>query len=135
VRPEALLFANAAVIDDSGLLDIKGSAWRYFEPERFPATLAGSVCGILIVEDADYGAIHTIEVEVGDEHGHVVPTAGAVTSDCTEPSQEMTIGRIAFVCPFMAVIREPTVVTARVTCDGAPLGDLDLIVRAKRDDA
>jgi len=135
VRPEALLFANTAAIDEGGLLNVHGSAWRYFEPDAFPATLAGAVCGILIVEDADYGAIHTIEVEVGDDQGHAVRTAGAVTTDCTAPSQEMTIGRIAFVCPFVAVIREPTLVTARVTCDGAPLGDLDLIVRAKSDDA
>jgi hypothetical protein len=128
---EALILANAAGIDpETGLLDVQGTGWRYFEPAAYPATISGNICGTVLVEDGDYGGLHELALQVGDEAGQVARAIGALTFDCTEPSERMTVGRLVFHWPFATVVRGPTVVTASAEMGGRRLGSLEVIARA-----
>jgi hypothetical protein len=127
---EALILANTASVEN-GMLNANGIGWRYFEsPTGYPATLSGSVCGTMIVEDADYGTIRELTLTVGDDAGQVAPATGSLTFDCTEPSEQMTVGRLVFAWPFGIVVRGPTVVTASLSMGGDELGRQEFIARA-----
>lgn len=131
---EALILANEAALED-GMLNAHGIGWRFFEPpDAYPATLGGSICGTMIVEDADYGEIHELALMVSDDAGQVAATTGSLTFDCTEPSEQMTVGRLVFAWPFVTTVRGPTIVTATVSIGGEELGRQEVIARAPADD-
>jgi hypothetical protein len=133
---ETLILANAAGINsETGLLDVHGTGWRYFEPAAYPATISGNICGTVLVEDDDYGALHELSLKVGDDNDHVARTVGALIFDCTEPSERMTVGRLVFHWPFSTVVRAPTVVTASVAMGDQQLGAVECIARAPTADA
>jgi len=129
MKLEAILMANAATIDANSLLNVKGSCWRFVERAEFPETIGGSVCGTILIEDEDFGAIHVVSADVFDDSGHVEGATGSVLFNCLEPSSEMTTPRLAFAIPFATVIHEPTVLKASVKSDGDELGALSVIVR------
>jgi hypothetical protein len=129
MKLEAILMANAATIDASSLLSVEGSCWRFVERWNFPETVGGSVCGVILIEDEDFGAVHVISADVFDDSGHVEGSSGSVLFNCMEPSSEMTTPRLAFAIPFATVIHEPTVLKASVKANGAELGALSVIVR------
>ena len=133
---ETLILANAASINaETGLLDVQGIGWQYFEPAAYPASIMGTICGTVLVEDGDYGDQHELTLEVSDDDGHVVRTVGALSFDCTERSERMTVGRLVFHWPFTTVVRAPTVVRASVTMGGQQLGSVEFIARAPSGDA
>jgi hypothetical protein len=127
MKVEAILLANAAMVDPNSLLNVEGACWRYVERDAFPTTLGGNVCGVVLIEDADFGSVHTISLEVFDDSGQVAGSAGSMIFDCREASEEMSTPRLAFAIPFVTVIREPTLLKARVTSNGGelagPFGD------------
>ena len=128
---ETLILANVAGINpETGLLDVQGIGWRYYEPTAYPATITGNICGTVLVEAGDYGSIHELELEVGGDDGQVGRAVGALTFDCTEPSELMTVGRLVFHWPFTTVVRAPTVVTASIAKGGEQLGAIEFIARA-----
>jgi hypothetical protein len=129
VKLEAILMANATLIDENSLLTVEGACWRFVERADFPETVSGSVCGVILIEDEDFGAVHVISANVFDDSGHVEGSSGSVFFDCLEPSSEMTTPRLAFAIPFATVIHEPTVLKASVKSDGDELGALSVIVR------
>ena len=131
MKIEAILWANAGMVDANSLLHLEGGGWRFVELESFPHSLAGSVCGVMLVEDGDFGSIHTISFAVSDDSGHVEGAAGSMTIDASEASEEMSTPRIAFAFPFHVVVRDPTLLKASVTSNGGVLGGLSLIVRRK----
>lgn len=129
VKIEAILWANAAVVDANALLNVEGASWRYVERDFFPATLSGNVCGVVLVEDEDFGSLVTVSLEVFDDSGQVDGSAGSMIFDCREVSAEMSVSRLPFAFPFMTVIREPTLLKARVVSNGGELAGLAVIVR------
>ena len=129
MRVEAILLANAAVVDANGLLSVEGGGWRFVERDDFPTTLAGSVCGVVAVEDEDFGSIHTISMEVFDDAGQVDRSAGSMIMDARQASAEMSIARLPFAFPFMTVVREPTLLKAKVVSKGGEPAALSVIVR------
>jgi hypothetical protein len=131
---EALILANGATIEN-GLLNAHGIGWRFFEPATaYPATLAGSVCGTMIVEDSDYGETHELALKISDDAGRVAMATGSLTFDCTVPSEQMTVGRLVFAWPFAVTVRDPTIVTATVVMNGQELGRQEVIARAPADE-
>ena len=129
MKLEALLIANAAMIDANSLLNVDGACWRFLERAGFPETVGGTVCGVILIEDEDFGAVHVISADVFDDSGHVDGASGSVLFNCMEPSSEMTTPRLAFAIPFATVVHEPTVLKASVKSDGTELGGLSVIVR------
>ena len=129
MKLEAILMANATMIDADSLLNVEGSCWRFIERANFPETVGGTVCGVILIEADDFGAVHVISADVFDDSGHVDGATGSVLFNCMEPSSEMTTPRLAFAIPFATVIREPTVLKASVKWDGEELGSLSVIVR------
>ena len=131
---EALILANEAALEN-GMLNAHGIGWRFFEPPHaYPATLGGSICGTVIVEDADYGAVHELVLMVSDDAGQVAVASGSLTFDCTEPSEQMTVGRLVFAWPFVITVRGPTVLVATVSMGGEELGRQEVIARARASD-
>ena len=129
MKLEAILMANTAMIDANSLLSLEGSSWRFVERANFPETVGGTVCGVILIEDDDFGAVHVISADIFDDSGHVEGSSGSVLFNCLEPSSEMTTPRLAFAIPFATVIHEPTVLKASVKSDGGELGGLSVIVR------
>ncbi len=129
MRVEAILLANAAMIDENHLLRVEGGAWRFCEYDLFPATVAGNLCGVVEVEHEDFGSVHPIGMRVFDEAGQVDGSSGSMTIDAGSPSVEPSTPRIAFAFPFQTVVREPTVLKASVTSGGTEIGVLSVIVR------
>lgn len=126
---EAILLANAAMVDENALLRVEGAAWRYVERDFFPTTLAGNICGVILVEDNDFGSVHTLSLSVLDDSGHVDGTDGSMTIDSREESREMSIPRLPFAFPFVTVVRAPTVLKAIVRSNGGELAALEVLVR------
>lgn len=129
MKIEAILFANAAMVNEQQLLVVDGGGWKYVEPAGFPMTLAGSICGVIGVELEDFGATHELAGTVFDDSGQVDGSSGSITVDAREESEQMTTPRFAFAIPFVTVVRGPTVLKASVTSNGAVLGGLSVIVR------
>lgn len=129
MKLEAILIANAATVEANALLNVEGACWQFLERSDFPDTVGGSICGVILIADEDFGAVHVISADVYDDSGHVEASSGSVLFNCLEPSSEMTIPRLAFAIPFATVVHEPTVLKASVKSDGAELGGLSVIVR------
>jgi hypothetical protein len=132
VKVEAILLANAAMIDANSLLNVEGACWRFVDRPNFPETISGNVCGVVLVEDEDFGIVHTIALEVFDDSGQVDGSAGSMLFDCRHASEEMSTPRLAFAFPFTTVVREPTLLQARVTLNGDELASLSVIIRRTR---
>ena len=67
MKIEAILLANAATVDEGSLLNVEGACWRFVEHDEFPTTVTGSVCGVVLIEDDDFGSVHTLSLEVSDD--------------------------------------------------------------------
>lgn len=132
MKIEAILWANAAMVDANALLNVEGGSWRYVERDFFPTTLAGNVCGVVLVDDEDFGSLVTVTLDVFDDSGQVDGSSGSMIFDCREVSEEMSVSRLPFAFPFMTVIREPTLLKAKVVSNGSELAGLSVIVRRTR---
>ena len=92
MKLEAILMANATMIDANSLLNVEGSCWRFVERASFPETVGGTVCGVILIEDDDFGAVHVISADVFDDSGHVEGSTGSVLFNCMEPSGRLARG-------------------------------------------
>jgi hypothetical protein len=132
VKIEAILLANAAAVNEHGLLVVDGGGWRYIEVEEFPGGVGGSVCGVVELEPDDFGSVHAVALQVFDDAGQVDGSSGSMVMDAREVSAEMSSPRLPFAIPFMSVLRGPTVLNAKVTSNGGELAGLSVIVRRKQ---
>jgi hypothetical protein len=132
MKIEAILFANAAMVNENGLLVVDGGGWRYVELPEFPMAVGGSICGVVGLEAEDFGLVHALALRTFDEAGQVDGSAGSIMMDARSASAEMSSPRLPFAIPFATVIREPTVLKASVTSNGGELAGLSVVVRRKQ---
>jgi hypothetical protein len=89
---EAILLANAAAVEGN-LLRVEGGGWGFVEPDFFPTTIGGSLCGVLAVDADDFGSTFSLELSVTDTAGEV-DAHGSMIIDARETSVEMSTPRI-----------------------------------------
>jgi hypothetical protein len=135
MRVEAVMFANAAAVDNS-LLAVQGGGWEHYQCTMFPATVSGYVAGILALDDDQHGSLPTVGLEVFDESGQVEASLASMIAIGTRPETVQGVPyRVAFAIPFMTVAKGPTVVKARLSEAGEELAVLTFAVRGGVPDA
>src|SRR5438445_9931664 len=100
MKIEAILLANAAMIDGNSLLNVEEACWKYVERDFFPTTVGGNVCGNVLIEDEDFGSVHMVSIEVFDDAGQVAGSSGSMVFDSRQTSEEMSTPRLPFSFPF-----------------------------------
>ena len=134
---EAMMFANAAAIDEKSLLAVQGAGWESYDVEMFPATISGFVAGILALDRSQHGEAEEMTLDILDDDGQVVGSSASIIASGIRP--ETTEGvpyRFPFAIPFMTAARGPTVVKARLTTTGdVELGVISFALRGGMPDA
>ena len=132
---EVLMVANGASVENS-LLSVQGGGWEHYNPLFFPWTVRGAVAGIGTLEPSEVGSISIVDVEVSDQHGHVVQSVGSMTIDASRPAAKAGVPmRFPFFAPLMFVVTAPTVVKVALSSEGAELAAVTFAVHDPVPDA
>jgi hypothetical protein len=128
MRLEAILVANGAEIVN-GLLNVAGAGWETYTSGLFPNNLAGVVCGVFVLEAADFESQPTFAIRGSDPHGQLDRFEAAGIVDTSRPqAQGGGASRIPFAVPFSTVVRGPTIATIEFSADGKILAELSVSI-------
>src|SRR5674476_307059 len=125
---EVLMVANGAAVEN-GLLAVAGGGWETYSPALFPATLRGSVAGIVTLSEDELGESHVLSFSVTDSGGHVDSSSGStIISGIQQKTVPGAPIRAPFDIPFSTVVRDSTVVNVGVSEGTAELAAVTFAV-------
>jgi len=128
MKVESVLFANQAATEGP-LLNVQGGGWEHYEVPSFPAQVRGFLCGVLVVDENEVGALTAVSLSVEDEQGEEQTLAAMVMKDRRQRTHPQIPIRQVFAIPFSLLVKMPHLVTMHLRYGDDSLATLAFEVR------